>query len=229
MLERKSCYRGLFEGILSAVIIVTIAFMFSQIVTGVTIFERFNTILNNINMKEIYTPGMYELFGLNDLDASELETAMNNIKEVMKVSLLGSIIIWTSIAAYFNFKLVSWLFRKTGKEVSKLPPFKEFNLPKSAMLGSILIYFLSYLAANMGIIDKNLIMYSIQMLFSFIFSIQGLAVLFFYGSMKRIPKIVVIIIAAILISTEIGKTVLFFIGLTDVAFDLRKRFLLKQG
>lgn len=229
MLDRKSAYRGIFEGILSAITVVTIVFMFSQIVTGVTIFERFDALLSNINMTDIYPPSMYEFFGFNDLDASELETAMNNIKEAMKISIPGSIIIWTSILAYFNFRIISWLLRKSGKEVSKLPPFKEFNLPKSAMLGSILIYFLSYLASNMGIIDKNLIMYSIQLLFSFIFSIQGLAVLFFYGSLKKVPNIVLIIIAAILLSTEIGKTVLFIIGLTDIAFDIRKRLLLKQG
>ena len=229
MLGRQSAYQGVFEGIISAIIGVTMVFMFSQVMTGITIFDRFDAILINVNAADMNMPGMYKMLGLNKLNASELQTAMDNMKEIMKLSIPGTIIIWSSIFAYFNYKIVSWLLHKSGKEVSMLPPFRNFSLPKSVMLGSVLIFVFSYFAANMGIIDKSLIMFNIQMVFSFIYFVQGLAVLFYSGNMKRVPKVILIIIAAAIISTAIGKTALFILGLTDVAFDIRKRIFPKQA
>lgn len=229
MLGGKSAYQGVLEGIISAIIGVTMVFMFSQAITGITIFERLDAILNNLIIADINMTEMYEMFGLNKLNSSELQIAIDNMKETMELSIPGTIILWSSIFAYFDYKIVSWLFHKSGKEVTMLPPFRTFSLPKSIMLGSILIYILSYMAANTGIIDKNLIMFNIQMLFGFIFFIQGLSFLFYFGDLKRVPKLIVIIIATALIITGIGKTALFILGLTDVAFDIRKRIFTKQA
>lgn len=229
MLGGKNPYRGLLEGILSAIIGVIMVFVFSQAFTGLTIFERLDTILNNVSIADMNMSRTYEIFGLSKLDSSELETAMENMKEIMKLSIPGTIIVWASILSYVNYKTVSWLLYKSGKEVSMLPPFRDFSLPKSVMLGSILIYIFSYLAANMGLIDKDLIMFNIQMMFKFIFSIQGLAFIFYFGYIKRVPQLLTLIIVAVLITTGIGKTILFIVGLTDIALDIRKRILLKQA
>lgn len=228
MLGGKNAYRGVLEGTISAVIGVTMVFMFSHVFTGITVFERFDAILDNMNMVDPSMSEMYGMFGLNGLDSSEIQNAMENMKEIMKLSIPGTVIIWSSIFAYFNYKIISWFLQKSGREVSMIPPFRNFSLPKSVMLGSAFVYICSYLAANLEIIDKSLIMFNIQMLFSFTFSMQGLAFIIYYGYMKRLPKIIVIIIAMILISTSLGKTALFILGLTDVAFDIRKRIISKR-
>jgi uncharacterized protein YybS (DUF2232 family) len=76
----------------------------------------------------------------------------------------------------------------------------------------------------MGIIDKSLMMFNLEMLFTFVFSIQGLAVIFYFGHSKKIPKLVLIIVSGIFILTWLGQTFLFLLGLTDVVLDIRKRF-----
>lgn len=67
-------------------------------------------------------------------------------------------------------------------------------------------------------------MYSLELLFTFIFSIQGLAVIFFFGYSKKIPKPVVLIVSGIFIFTWLGQTFLFLLGLTDLVLEIRKRY-----
>ncbi len=70
-------------------------------------------------------------------------------------------------------------------------------LPKNIVIGSLIIFVLSYLTVDMGIIDRSLMMFNLEMLFTFIFSVQGLAVIFYFRSQKRIPKFIVAVISGI--------------------------------
>jgi uncharacterized protein YybS (DUF2232 family) len=76
----------------------------------------------------------------------------------------------------------------------------------------------------MGIIDKSLIMFNLELLFTFVFSVQGLAVVFYFGFLKKIPKVVLLIVSGIFLFTWLGQTFLFLLGLTDVVLNIRKRF-----
>ena len=91
------------------------------------------------------------------------------------------------------------------------------------MIGSLLIYILTYLTIKTGIIDENLIMFNLEMLFLFVMIIQGMAVTFYFGYIKKIPKPVLLILSGIFILTWLGQTVLFLLGLIDVMFNIRKR------
>lgn len=227
MINGRNPYRGLLEGIMSAVIGVTMVFLFSQVFTGITIFERIDMVLEGVKVSDMYMTNMPQMFGLENLTQDELQQAMDYSRKIMKLSLPGLIIISSSIVAYLNYKIVSWILKKSGKIVSLLPPFRLFVLPKSAVLGSVLIYLLSYIASNSGLVDKELIMFNIQMLFGFVFSVQGLSFMFYYSHIKHFPKWITLIIAGICIILPIGQTFLFILGLTDVAFDLRKKILAK--
>lgn len=227
MINGRNPYRGLLEGIMSAVIGVTMVFLFSQVFTGITIFERMDMILGNVKASDMYMTNMPQMFGLGKLSQDELQQAMDYSREIMKLSLPGFIIIAASVIAYINYKIVSWILKKSGQMVSLLPPFRLFVLPKSAMLGSVLIYLLSYITSSSGLVDKDLIMYNVQMLFGFIFSVQGLSFMFYYSYIKHFPKLITLIVAGICIILPLGQTFLFILGLTDVAFDLRKKILAK--
>ncbi len=145
------------------------------------------------------------------------------MKEMAKLAFPGTLIVFSVVIAYLNYGLISWILSKTERKISALPPLRTFSLPKNIILGSLIIYILSYITANMGIIDKNLIMYNLELLFTFIFSIQGLAVVFFFGHMKRIPKLVILIVSGILLLIWLGQTFLFLLGLLDLVLDIRKR------
>lgn len=223
MLTGRSAYRGILEGSLSAVTGVAIVFLVFWSMTGVTFFHVLNTALSHVNISDMNLAS-YSMMGIKEPDPDTMQLALDRMKELTSLAVPGTLIVISMIIAYLNYGVISWAIAKSGKRISKLPPFRGFSLPKSIVLGSLLIYILAYITVNMGIIDKNLMMFNLEMLFTFVFSVQGLAVVFYFGYFKRIPKGVVLIISAVFIFTWLGQTFLFILGLTDVVLDIRKRF-----
>lgn len=223
MLTGRNAYRGILEGSLSAMTGVSLVFLMFWSMTGATFFEVLNSALNQLSVEDMNLSSYYML-GLGDVEPDAMQLALDNVKEVTKLAFPGTIIVFCLVIAYLNYAVISWFIGKAGKKISVLPPFRVFSLPKNIVIGSLIIYLLSYITVSMGIIDKSLMMFSLELLFTFVFSIQGLAVIFYIGYLKKIPKFMLLIISGIFILTWLGQTFLFLLGLTDVILDIRKRF-----
>jgi uncharacterized protein YybS (DUF2232 family) len=223
MLTGRNAYRGILEGSLSAMTGVALVFLIFWSMTGATFFDVLNSALNQISVKDM-NMNTYYLMGMKQLQPEAMQLALDNIKEMTKLAFPGTLAVFCMIFAYLNYAAISWLVGKSGKKISNLPPFRVFSLPKNIIIGSLIIYLLSYITINMGIIDKSLMMFNLEILFTFVFSIQGLAVIFHFGHLKKIPKFILFIVSAVFFFTWLGQTFLFLLGLADVVLDLRKRF-----
>ncbi len=106
---------------------------------------------------------------MKELEPDAMRLALDNVKETTKLALPGMIIVFCMVITYLNYAVISWVFRKSGRKISALPPFRAFSLPKNIIIGSLIIYLLSYFTVNMGIIDKSLIMFNLELLFTFVF------------------------------------------------------------
>lgn len=223
MLTGRNAYRGILEGSLSAVTGVALVFLMFWSMTGATFFEVLNSALNQIKIEDLDMSGYYAM-GMKQLQPDAMQLALDNMKEMTKLALPGMLIVFSLVVAYLNYGFLSWFIGRTGRKISALPPFRTFSLPRNIIIGSLIVYLLSYISANMGIIDKNLIMFSLELLFTFVFSIQGLAVIFYFGYSKKIPRIVLVVVSAVFVFTWLGQTFLFLLGLIDIILDIRKRF-----
>ena len=223
MLAGRNAYRGILEGSLSALTGVALVFLVFWSMTGATFFEVLNLSLNQISIEDMNLSSYY-MMGLRDLEPDAMQLALDNVKEMAKLAFPGTIIVFCLVIAYLNYAVISWMIGKTGKKITVLPPFRVFSLPKNIVIGSLIIYLLSYITVSMGIIDKSLMMFSLELLFTFVFSVQGLAVIFYLGYLKKIPKFMLIIVSGIFVLTWLGQAFLFLLGLTDVILDIRKRF-----
>jgi uncharacterized protein YybS (DUF2232 family) len=223
MLTGRNAYRGILEGSLSAVTGVTLVFLIFWSVTGFTFFDVLDSTLKQISVENLILNSDYTM-GVKQLQPDAMKLALDNAKEMTKLAVPGTLIICCMIVAYLNYGVISWAIHKSGRKISKLPPFRAFSLPKNIVIGALIIYILSYITINMGIIDKSLMMFNLELLFTFVFSIQGLAVVFYIGYSKRIPKLILVIISAVFFLTWLGQMFLFLLGLTDVVLDIRKRF-----
>lgn len=224
MLAGNHAYRCIREGAVTTVLGIMLTFMFASVFTGISLFERIDWIYSQISINDLTLTRGYTGFGLDQLEPEELERVFTATKEYIKMSIPGVTVVLTILSAYLNYPWLSFVLRKLGKNVHALPPFKTFSLPKNVLLGAIIVYALSYLAGSMEIVDQQLIMINVEMIFGFLFSVQGLAFIFFFGNLRRIPKALLLLISAIFIITTFGHTVLFMMGLVDIAFDMRKRF-----
>ena len=223
MLTGRSAYQGILEGSLTAMTGVTIVFLMFWSMTGATFFHVLSSVLNQLTIDDMNFSGYY-MMGMKQPEPDALQLALDQMKEMTKLAVPGMIMVFSMVIAYLNYGIISWVIGKTGRKISKLPPLRVFSLPKSIVLGSFLIYVLSYITVSMGIIDKNLMLFNLELLFTFVFSIQGLAVVFYFAYFKKIPRIVTVIVAGIFLFTRLGQTFLFLLGLTDVVLDIRKRF-----
>lgn len=224
MLTGRNAYRGILEGSMSAMTGVTLLFLIFWSVTGLSFFQALRNVMNQISLDNMQLPGYYNM-GIKQLEPAAMQLALDNMKEITTLAVPGVLIVFCLVIAYLNYALISWIVRKAGKRrVSQLPPFRTFSLPKNIIIGSLLIYLLSNIAISMGIINEDLIMFNLEMLFTFIFSIQGLAAVFHFGYQRGVPKVIVLLVSAIFFMTWIGQTVLFLLGITDLVFDFRKRF-----
>ena len=223
MLTGRNAYRGILEGCLSAVTGVALVFLVFWSMTGVTFFEVLTSSLNQIKAEDLNMGGYYAM-GMKQLQPDAMQLALDNMKELTKLALPGTLIVFCLVIAYLNYGFLSWLIGKTGRKISALPPFRTFSLPKNIIIGALIIYLLSYISANMGIIDRDLMMFSLELLFTFVFSIQGLAVIFYFGHLKKIPRIILVVVSAIFVLTWLGQTFLFLLGMLDIILDIRKRF-----
>lgn len=223
MLTGRNAYRGILEGSLSAVTGVALVFLMFWSLTGATFFDVLSSSLSKISVENV-SLNSYYMMGMKDLQPDAMQLVLDKAKEMTKLAVPGTLIVFCMIIAYMNYGMISWIISKTGRKISILPPFRAFSLPKSIIFGSLMIYLLSYITANMGIIDKSLLMFNLELLFTFVFSIQGLAVIFYFGHTKKIPKFILVVVSAVFILTWIGQTFLFLLGLTDVVMDIRKRF-----
>lgn len=224
MLTGRNAYRGILEGSMSAITGVSLLFLAFWSMTGLSYLQALKNAMNQVNFENMQLPSYYAM-GIKELEPASMQLAIDKMKEITTLAVPGIIIIFCIIFAYLNYVVISRVLSKISKKkVSLLPPFRAFSLPKNIVLGSLLIYVLSYITISMGIITEDLIMFNLEMLFTFIFSIQGLAAVFYFGYRKRVPKIVLLLFSVIFFTTWIGQTFLFLLGLTDLVFDLRKRF-----
>jgi uncharacterized protein YybS (DUF2232 family) len=223
MLTGRNAYRGILEGSLSAITGVALVFLVFWSMTGATFFDVLNSSLSQLKVEDLNMSGYYAM-GMKQLQPDDMQLALESMKEMTKLAFPGTLIVFCLVVTYLNYGFLSWLIGKTGRKISALPPFRTFSLPKNIIIGALIIYALSYISVNMGIIDKNLMMFSLELLFTFVFSIQGLAVIFFFGYSKKIPRIVLVVISAVFVLTWLGQTFLFLLGLTDIILDIRKRF-----
>lgn len=224
MLTGRNAYRGILEGSMSAITGVSLLFLAFWSMTGLSYLQALKNAMNQVNFENMQLPSYYAM-GIKELEPASMQLAIDKMKEITTLAVPGIIIIFCIIFAYLNYVVISRVLSKISKKkVSLLPPFRAFSLPKNIVLGSLLIYVLSYITISMGIITEDLIMFNLEMLFTFIFSIQGLAAVFYFGYRKRVPKVVLLLFSVIFFTTWIGQTFLFLLGLTDLVFDLRKRF-----
>lgn len=223
MLSQRNAYRGILDGAIAAMAGVASLLMMFWILTGVSFFELINEGMNSVTLENMNLEERYAMLGMEMPAPEELQLMLDYVKETMSLAVPGALIILCLVISYINYGIISRILSTSGQRITTLPPIRSFSLPKSIVIGSLIIYILAYLSAAAGIIDEGLIMFNLRMIFSFFMIIQGIAVLFFYGYVKNIPKWGILILVIILFLIWIGQTILLVIGLADVIFDIRKR------
>lgn len=223
MMNKKNPYRAVLQGILYSLVGIAIVFIMAKIQTGSNILQMFHQSFKQA--LETQDPKAFlQSIGAGNISEKEFLENIEQVVKLIEMMVPGSLIIWSSIFAYFDYIIISKALVKSGMEVPLLPPLRMLALPRNSLFGAVIIFILAYLSAEIGIIEETMILLNIQLVLNFIFSVQGLAVVLYYAYLRRIPKVVTVLICIALLSFGYGRILLFILGLMEIVLNLRKRF-----
>lgn len=123
---------------------------------------------------------------------------------------------------YINFWLSTATLRRLGNRTIEVPRLKRFRLPSNIILGSIVIILCTFLIRYFEGLYHETILLNVIALLSFVFFLQGLAVLVFFVDKMRIIKIFKWMIIFFVIINVFLFIPVAFTGFLDVLLDFRK-------
>lgn len=138
------------------------------------------------------------------------------------IALPSILAIISLFVGYFNYLFITIILRKTGYGVVSPSKFSKFKLPNNIILGTGVMFFATIIMERFKIPYHNALLVNISFLVGFIFLLQGLSVLDFLLIKLKMRLIFRTIILLINIAIIPMGGILFFIGILDSIFDIRK-------
>lgn len=182
---------------------------------GKQLEETFTQVLTvQIDMFKDMGMTNYEILQITDL----LE---NNYKSI--IVLIPSIIgIFSLVVSYANLFLSSVVLRKMGYGTVNPQRFSRFKLPNNIVPGIGIMLLVAIIVKKFQIQYHEALLFNLTFLVGFIFFIQGLAVLDFLLIKAKTRSIFRILILSLNIIFIPMSSILFFLGILDTIFDIRK-------
>ena len=209
-------FEPIYIGTIVTMICVIVFFFIANIVFKTNILDDFmNTLKESINVQVsiMENAGMVLKEGFK---VSEFVNYINNMLPTM-LFLQGIIV------AFIIYALEIFILKKVRMVNIRLPKFTDFYLPGNAVTVSFMLYifvlFMDLIKVNL---HTDLIMLNLQLVFNFMFMLQGISVSIYYlkkwiksGSLK-------IIFMSVLILSIFGFMGISFVGMLDSIIDFRR-------
>lgn len=131
------------------------------------------------------------------------------------------LLIFSLIYGTINMLISRIALKKLGYMINELPPFSDWILPRGAGLGFMAMLLIAYAGSLLNLKNFEVVFYTVLSLCSFVFSIQGLAVVAFFlkHKMRRIPIFFRTVILVILFM--LAPMFLMSLGVLEQLFKLR--------
>ena len=177
--------------------------------------ENFRQILAmQIDMLNEMGMTKYEILQTADLLESTYKTIIVLIPSLMAIFSLS--------VSYATLFFSSIILRKMGYGTVNLQRFSRFKLPNNIIPGIGVMLLTAFIIKKLEIQYHEALLFNLTFLVGFIFFIQGLAVLDFLlikAKMRLIFRILILSLNIVFIPIS---SIIFFIGILDTIFDIRK-------
>lgn len=219
---RMSPYRTVMQATLIVTVMTVIVFMVASM-TGKGVFAQLQELIDDMAKELANNPMVEDSLKLTSVsEADRIEFISGLYKSAFAV-MPATIMAMSAVVSYIEYIIISRIMSRRVATVRKMPKFREFTWPGSALMGIMGMYLLSWLLTQTGVFADSMVYMNIDFLFNFMFSLQGVAVVLMFCHMKRIPKAIGIIAAVVLWMTYFGRMALLIIGMLDLVFGIKKR------
>lgn len=163
-----------------------------------------------------------EEMGLTNHEILQAKYAFEGAFNELLVLIPSLIMIFSLAIAYINYAFSTYAIRKMGYGTAPGGKLSRFKLPNNIILGVAIMMLTGYAFRLLEINYHEAFLLNVTFLVLVMFLIQGLAVVdFFLRKTKLNTFFRVIILILIVLIIPIGS-ILFFIGMFDSLFDIRK-------
>lgn len=216
--------------IMSDIIICAVAALTFMIqgMTGEGMFTQLHNAVQDVVGIVANDSSVIKLLGIEELGSSERTELVGRLYDEAFKLIPVVVLMFGAIMSYIAYIIVSRSLSKRSAVVL-MPRFREFMLPGGAIFVVIGFYMLVWLLTVSGTFESNSYYLNIDLLFDFIFFVQGMSVVFMLFYLKRIPKGFALVVCLILWYIYIGRTILVVIGMFDVIFGLKGKMIINNG
>lgn len=209
-------FEPIYAGTIMFVVCTVVFFFVAKTIFKVDLIEEFMTIIGEsvklqIEFMKNINAGMVESIVPDDV--------VNSVRNMIPTALFFE----GMLLALITYCVSSFILRRMKKIDLRLPKIKEFYLPGNAVVTSFMLYMLVLFIELIGLnLYTDLIMVNLQLVFNFMFMVQGIAICLYYISkMRREGPNKMILFGGIMIFIS-GFMGISFVGMLDSIIDFRK-------
>ena len=219
---KMSPYRTVMQATLIVTVMTVIVFMVASM-TGEGIFAQLQELIDDMAKDLAKNPMIEDSLNLASVSKADRVEVISAIYKSAFAVMPATIMAMSAVVSYIEYIIISKIMSRRVATVRRMPKFREFTWPSSALMGIMGMYLLSWLLTKTGVFADSMVYMNIDFLFNFMFSLQGVSVVLMFCHMKRIPKAIGIIAAVILWMTYFGRMALLIVGMIDLVFGVKKR------
>lgn len=209
------------------ILISTFAFFISLLI--ITVIGNSSINLNGVQESEeliteiisIQTNKLKEMGIANSQILKSIEL-LEGIYEYILVTLPSILGILSLVVSFFNYLFSTIILRKMGYGVVSPPKFSRLKLPDNIIVGTGIMFIVAIIMGKLNVPYNNALLLNISLLVGFVFFLQGLSVIDFLLIKSKIRLVFRIILLFISVIFVPMSGILFFIGMFDTIFDIRK-------
>lgn len=210
-------------GSIAAIVSLILSNSLATAVSGMSMYQILNEVFTEAGRIQIE---FMQSIGMDAANVEQRRIEMENMTKLILMIIPTLIIMGGVFFTYINYVLTVFILKRIGYKAEaippKLPPLKELRLPRSFLMGTLLIIILTALTRYLNIVHFDTLVVNIFLIFQFIFFIQGLAVILFFMSVYKASKLLRIVIFFFLLFNPMGAFMVAMIGLIDSFLNLRK-------
>ena len=210
-------FAPIYIGTIVTIICTIIAFFVSNIVFGTNILDNFiNTIKESINIQM----NIMEKAGIALQEGFKVSDIVNYITNTLPTILFIQSMLVTIIIYYLEI----FILKRIRKINLSSPKFIEFHFPGNSVSVFFTLYILILLMdlIKINYLHTDLIMLNLQLVFNFMFIIQGISVSIYYLKKWIKSSSLKMIFMSALILSIFGFTTICFVGMIDNIIDFRR-------
>lgn len=209
-------FEPIYMGTIVAVVSIIIFYVVSNIVFKTNILDSFTSIMKEAISSQTE---LLKSSGLNLASGAKTEDLMDSIS-----NMLPTILIFRGmIVAFITYYLEVFILKRIKALNVEFPKFREFYLPGNAITILFMLYLLVLFIEVIGVkLHTDLIMMNLQLVFSFMFMIQGIAVaIHYFNKWFRGRENKKVFISGFILCI-FGFMGISFVGMLDSIIDFRK-------